>query len=54
MWTWGYGTFGELGLGYSSNHHSPMLVAGLSGRRVSRIGSGFYHTMAATGEPGSA
>ena len=47
---WGLNTYGELGIGSTTNSTSPMAVPGLSG--VTQVSAGDYHTCALTGSGG--
>ncbi len=44
VWTWGYGSYGQLGDGGTSNRQTPVQVSGLTG--ITAIAAGNYHSVA--------
>ena len=44
LWTWGYNTYGQLGLGNATYYSSPKQVGALT--TWSNVAGGFYHTIA--------
>jgi alpha-tubulin suppressor-like RCC1 family protein len=48
LFAWGWGLFGQLGLGACADVCVPTLVAALQGERVAQLASGWKHTMVVT------
>lgn len=54
LFTWGFGSDGQLGLGSTQNHHSPQLVTFTKGSKNTQpliidVDAGAQHTVALTG-----
>eukprot|EP00053_Salpingoeca_punica_P020025 m.206486 g.206486 ORF g.206486 m.206486 type:complete len:1512 (+) comp17775_c1_seq2:139-4674(+) len=50
VWSWGWGVYGQLGLGRTGNFHEPMRVTALDNMVVVQIAAGFMHSAALTVE----
>ena len=48
LWSWGYGSFGQLGHGDQQNQLVPRRVEALAAERVVQVAAGPYHTVAVT------
>jgi alpha-tubulin suppressor-like RCC1 family protein len=49
VYTWGYGYYGQLGLGNTENYYKPMAIDQSSIGKVTGIAAGSYHTLLLTG-----
>ncbi len=48
VFTFGYGSHGQLGLGHTKNMAEPTMVTSLLGKHVTRVAVGWFHTMVLT------
>lgn len=49
VYTWGAGSYGQLGHGNNNDVKQPKLVESLHNKNIKKIGCGYFHTLAITG-----
>lgn len=50
VYSWGNGSFGQLGHGSTDDVLYPKLVESLHKKNIKKIGCGYFHTLAVTGK----